>query len=164
MSRPDDEVTLFEEDSTEALAREVGVSLEDFVEVFGTDWRLVPDQGIDFDADPDGVGNLYGPWYVAGEPYQLMLRPGGDGVELGIPAGQWAGAHTLSWQSHDRHFVPGTGPSLLVAAAPIVAHLLKRRRASFRYCRYCRRITPPEERLERDVCYGCGTAVRGIIY
>ena len=58
----------------------------------------------------------------------------------------------------------GTGPELLDAARPVIAEALRRRRAQFRYCRYCRRLTPPEERLESDVCYGCGSDWRGVVY
>jgi len=149
---------------TETLAQRLGVSVADFVEAFGAGWRPLPDEGHDFDSDPSGMGNMFGPWFVAGEPFQLALRPNDCGVELGVPVGRWGGSHTVHWQSHDRQTVYGTGQGLLDAAPAVVAEVLKRRRSKFRYCRYCRCLTPPEERLEANICYGCGTKWHGMVY
>jgi hypothetical protein len=165
MRHQDDEVSLFPDPTpTETLAHVLGLPVDEFVEVFGAGWKSAPEQGHDFDADPSGIGNLFGPWFVAGDPFQLMLRPMDGGAELAVPVGRWAGAHTLMWQAENRRFVPGFGDALLATALPVVTDVLRRRRGTFRYCRYCRRLTPPEERLEPDVCYGCGTAWRGVIY
>ncbi len=150
--------------ATETLADMLSLALDDFADAFGAGWQLLPTQGHNFDADPSGMGNIFGDWYVAGEPFQITLRPRDSGVELGIPVGQWVGAHGIFWESKDRRTVHGTGPQVLDAAPLVIAEILKRRRAKFRYCRYCRRLTPPEERLSADVCYGCGTEWRGIIY
>lgn len=152
------------EDTTEHLAATLGITVDDFVEAFGAGWHLLPTTGHDYDADPSDLGNIFGDWYVAGEPFQITLRPRDEGAELGIPVGQWSNSHTVHWQSHDRRTVYGHGTQILDAAPLVVADMLKRRRSKFRYCRYCRRFTAPEERLSADVCYGCGTQWQGIIY
>jgi hypothetical protein len=152
---------------TERLAHAVGLPLTEFVEIFGASWTLAGESGIDFDADPSGSGNLFGPWYLAGQPVQLMLRPSGREVELAVPVAR-SGYGRVGWM-HVWHpaaqwtMLPA-GPQLLRTAPAVVADFLKRRRASFRYCRYCRVLTPPEDRLESDVCYGCGSAWRDVVY
>ncbi len=150
--------------TTEHLAEALGLPLDDFVEAFGAGWQLLPDQGHDFDSDPSGKGNILGDWYVAGEPFQVTLRPQFESVEVGTPVGRWSATFGVSWESQDRRTIYGTGFQLLDVAPLVIAEMLKRRRAKFRYCRYCRRLTPPEERLSVDVCYGCGTAWQGVIY
>ncbi|GAB2855024.1 hypothetical protein GCM10027026_00810 [Myroides odoratimimus subsp. xuanwuensis] len=149
---------------TERLAQTLAVPVVDFVDAFGAGWLPLPDEGANSDALPEEWGSAFGPWHVSGEPYQLTLRTLDDGVELGVPVGSWGGSHGLRWESSDRRTVNGMGPEFVDAARPVIAALLKRRRARFRYCRYCRRLTPPEERLEVDVCYGCGSTWRGVIY
>lgn len=165
MSAGNDAGTLFDEPSdTEVLARDLRLSVERFVEVFGAGWQPLPQERIDYDADPSGMGELFGPWYMAGEPFQLALRPTDHGVELGVPVGQWAGAHGLHWQVRDRRLVPGIGEELVTEAPPAVAAVLKRRRSGFRYCRYCRRHVGPEERYAHDICFGCATDWLGVVY
>jgi hypothetical protein len=151
---------------TERLAHAVGLSLTEFVEIFGASWRSAGESGTDFDADPSGSGNLFGPWYVAGQPVQLMLRPCEyDQVELAVPVGRGGGGGRMhAWLPAAERTTLPAGQQLLRTAPAVVADFLKRRRASFRYCRYCRVPTPPEDRLESDVCYGCGSAWRGIDY
>jgi len=45
----------------------------------------------------------------------------------------------------------------------MVGELLKRRRSGFRYCRYCRQVTPPELR-DGDSCMGCASRWEGVVY
>jgi len=164
-SMSDDAVpVLLDPSVTENLALTLGLPLADFVDVFGAGWSPLPDDGSNRDADPEGWGSADGHWYVSGEPYQLALRAQDGRVELGVPVGRFAGSHELQWEAHDRATVDGLGPELLEAAPPLVAALLKRRRARFRYCRYCRGLTPPEGRFEADVCYGCASTWRGVIF
>ena len=150
--------------TTEELAEALSLTLEDFVEAFGAGWHLLPNEMHDFDSDPSGMGNMFGDWHVAGEPFQLTLRPLSEGVELGVPVGHWSGPHEVCWESRERRTIYGAGTQLLDVAPLVVADNLKRRRATFRYCRYCRRQTAPEQRLSRDVCYGCGTGWQGFVY
>lgn len=153
--------------STELLARELGLPTLEFVEVFGAGWQQLPEQPLDGEAalasHAAGRDELSGPWHVAGEPYQVALRPQHDGVELGMPVGQWVGAGTLHWQIGERQHVAG-GPDLAEAAQAAIAELLRARRRTFRYCRYCREQTAPEQLLNPDTCYGCGTEWLGVAY
>lgn len=167
MSVHNDQRHLFPESTvTERLAEAVRLPLTDFVEVFGAPWRKAEEEFTDYDADPSGAGSLFGPWYLSGEPVQLMLRPrDGDRVELAVPVGRGGGA-TLQhvWMPAAERTTLQAGPELLETAPPVVAYVLKRRRAGFRYCRYCRSLTPPEERYAFDVCFGCAGAWLGIVY
>lgn len=91
------------------------------------------------------------------------MRWKGDGVELGQPVGTWRGPGELTWRVERSHFV-AMGPDWPSAVEPVVAELLRRRRRTFCYCGYCRRLTPPEGRLNGQMCYGCGSAWWGIVY
>lgn len=46
----------------------------------------------------------------------------------------------------------------------VIRELLRKRRSSFAYCRFCRPLTPPEYRWELDVGMGCAARWRGVIY
>jgi len=65
---------------TEAeLATQMMLATDEFIELFGTGWRQSAPPPHDYDADPSGgLPGLFEPWYVAGEPPQLMLRPHPD--------------------------------------------------------------------------------------
>jgi hypothetical protein len=149
---------------TRHLAEQLDLPVEEFIAVFGAGWQALPNAGHDFD-DSYGEGQIFGPWYIAGEPFQLMLRvrPDLEAVELARPKGIWVG-HTLAWRpDFDGDAVP-VGVRLLETAGPIVNAILKRRRQSFRYCRYCRRITAPEDRMDADLCHGCASIWQGVVY
>jgi hypothetical protein len=158
--------TLAESTVTEQLAEAVGLPVTNFVEVFGAPWRPYEERFVDYDADPSGSGNLFGSWYLAGDPVQLMLRPLEPGeVELAVPVARGGGAtQDHVWMPAAERLTLDAGPRLLETAPPVVAALLKRRRSGFRYCRYCRSLTPPEERYAPDVCYGCAGAWLDIVY
>lgn len=40
----------------------------------------------------------------------------------------------------------------------------RRRRASFRYCRYCRRLVAPEYLFAAATCQGCASRYHGALY
>ena len=149
---------LFDEPTvSEWLARTVGLSPEDFREVFGDGWQELHHQFHDYDADPSGEGFILGPWYVAGVPTQLMLRPRGDRLEIGVVSPRGRGSVVSVLPS--RVVRLPVGPSLLETAPPVVADALQRRRSTFRWCRYCRSLTTPEERARPDVCAPCAGVV-----
>lgn len=150
-------------DGAVVLAKQAGIPVRDFVEVFGAAWDVLPLQHLDLDADPADSGTSRGPWLVTGEPYQLMLRIWNGGMELGMPKGRWIGVHDLWYRPEARHSFD-LGLRLLDEAAPVVENLLRRRRRSFRYCRYCRRQTGPENRLSDDCCHACASVWRGVVY
>lgn len=160
-----DQEELFDEDPREAaayLAEQCGLPVQAFVETFGAGWQPMPVQLHDYDADPEGVGEILGLWSVAGEPFQICLRPVEGGVELGMPVGHWVG-HEMSWQVRRRELVAEEAVDGR-AASEAVARLLKARRSTFHYCRYCRVLTPPELRLDVDTCYGCASTWQGVVY
>lgn len=120
----------------------------------------LPNAERDFDADPSGEGSLIGAWYIAGDPFQLMLRlrlrRDVEAVELARPKGSWAG-HTLVWRPDtDSELVP-LKDGWQDAAGKVVKALLRRRRSTFRYCCYCRELTAPEHRLDDYLYQDCGT-------
>src|SRR5262245_60426018 len=82
------------ESAEEILAADLGVDVEDFVDTFGAGWTRL-DQPHDFDADPEPDLLDFPPWYVAGEPAQLMLRIHRGSFELAVPRGTWLGTHHL---------------------------------------------------------------------
>ena len=81
---------------TRALAEQLDLPVQEFIEVFGAGWQALPNAGHDFDA-------LVGPWYIAGDPFQLMLRirPDLEAVDVARPKGIWAG-HSLVWRPAPR--------------------------------------------------------------
>jgi hypothetical protein len=151
---------------TEAeLAARVMLATDEFIELFGTGWRRSAPHDYDYDADPSGgLSGLSEPWYVAGEPPQLMLRPHSDALDLAIPHGRWTrGTHGLAYEPDSQRTIWLRDWNSTVVS-DVVAYLLKRRRRTFRYCRYCKRQTPPELRAEIDVCMGCAGSVLGVVY
>ena len=156
-----------EPDEDSELASALGMALEDFAEVFGTGYRKVL-RFHDYDADPTGgmgdggEGALFGPWYVAGEPAQIMMRVTHQHLQIAAPAGVWHG-QMLVWDPHDTTAFPvrrWSRPQVREAIARILAY----RRDSFTWCRYCHRLTGPEGRYQPDVCSGCATRHMGILY
>ena len=142
---------------TRTLAEQLDLPVQEFIEVFGAGWQALPNAEHDFDA-------LVGPWFIAGDPFQLMLRirPDLEAVDVARPKGILAG-HSLVWRpSPDGNTIP-LGSRLLETAGPIVNAILKRRRQSFRYCRYCRQITAPENRIDADLCQGCASTWQGVV-
>ncbi|GAA2147107.1 hypothetical protein GCM10009844_24000 [Nocardioides koreensis] len=158
----DDEMA---QDRTGELAEILGMPARDFAELFGAGWTE-NDGPVwhDYDSDPSGGGGLpVTPWMIAGDPPQLMIRVFHHGVFLAQPEGEWRhGSHGLEYRPGLQRYLPsdefGTrGPEM-------IGELLRRRRRTFRYCRFCRGLTPPELRIDKDVCMGCGTEWYGVVY
>jgi len=148
------------------LAAWFGVGLREFVEVFGCGWRSLADQSHDWDAGPTGGDDgPSGPWYLAGEPPQLMFRRlDDDAYELGYPKGVWAGGtHALTYQAVDRRLLPRFD---FARADPdlVIKDLLRRRRSQFRYCKYCRTLTPPELLWDGVECMSCAETHHGVVF
>jgi hypothetical protein len=126
----------------------------------------LPDQPHDWDAVPAGGDEgLSGPWYLAGEPPQLMVRGlGDDAYELGYPKGVWAGGtHALTYRAVDRRSLARFD---FVRAHPdlVIKDLLRRRRSQFRYCKYCRTLTPPEFLMDGVKCMSCAGTYHGVVF
>lgn len=138
-----------------ALAGRLGLDVMAFVEAFGAGWELA-DTGEDRLPSPDVDGD----WHVTGEPPQLMLRVDGPGeAVVARPVGRWCGPGRLSYAPTDPHRLVRDPAD----DSATIAALVRARRASFRYCVLCRRLTPPEYR-EGAECMGCQSRWRGVVY
>ena len=142
-------------DASERLAAALGLDTGSFVEVLGSGWHALPQ--ADGEQDQDAA------WWAAGEPIQLLLHHGRqqEAVRVAVPNGVWRG--------HRLVYVPGRTENVSLRDAPdeirsTVGQLLKARRSSFRYCRFCRSLTPPEYRHEPDVCMGCSERWLGVTH
>jgi hypothetical protein len=128
------------------LADLLGVRYADVFRALGTGWRR--------EAAP-GEGDVV-EWFVSGEPAQVAIGVTGPWFLLARPLTRW-GDGRLDLQPADRqqfgredllHF-----PELVAAAADEIA---SRRRRSFRWCRSCRRVHPPEWFVGTErVCQDC---------
>lgn len=148
----------------EYLAGALGMAARDFVEMFGSGWSTDAPILPAVDAEPSGGRNgWFEPWFVSGRPAQLMLRVDDPVAELAIPRGRWVyGTHGLGYEPIERRrVVPRERPD---EAESVIREFLKRRRSGFRYCRYCRQITPPELRIASDCCMTCATIHQGVVY
>ena len=144
------------------LADQLHLDVLSFVETFGAGWTEAPVMH-DFDADPaGGWESPFGPWHVAGRPAQLMLRASRETIELAVPRGEWRelGRVTLV----PSHLISLTRPLDPAACEAVVKDLLRRRRSSLFFCRYCRVLTPPEYRQSAGVCMGCASDWLGVVY
>lgn len=154
----------------EHILEVTGLERERFIEVFGAHW--CDDDATEYawnaDEDPDGefIGWPATPWYHGGRPVQLMLRAFGHGVFVAEPEGFWS--------DHELRYRPGRQLYLSVLALrgePMqgdrtvadVQRLVARRRRSFRRCRYCWNLTPPEKRIG-DTCMGCAESYQGVVF
>ena len=158
--RPHDWTYLMRHDESTVLARRLGMELAHFVETFGAGWTLAT--GPASGALSSGAEDL-DDWYVAGEPAQLMLNVGDDGPRLARPRGRWHGASRLVLEPVDAQSIPGLLDTDSEALTRVIADLLRKRRASFRYCNLCFRVTPPEYH-EGDACMSCQEEWRGIVH
>lgn len=152
-------------DRTAELAATLGVPVEEFAAAFGARWRVSlspPDH--DFDADPSGgLGFPVTPWHLGGDPVQLMVRVFSHGLYVARPEGRWAaGTHDLVHDPHDQEYV-AAGEIGSDHTEEVVRRILRRRRTTFRYCRYCLEPHGPEYRVG-DTCMACATAWQGMVY
>lgn len=139
---------------TSVLANAGGFSGEQFTELFGLGWRPASarDQGELFEDD----------LFVWGEPPQLAAAVSPDGLRVGLPGGEWHGPGEFKRMIVDPVAVDAAVPEPMVEA--FVKDLLRRRRRTFTWCRYCGDQLTPELRDERDLCFGCASGVLGTVY
>ena len=133
-----------------ALADQLGVRYADVVRALGSGWRRESAHG-----EEDGVE-----WFISGEPAQVAIGVAGPWFVLARPLTR-RGEERLDLQPADRqqfgredllHF-----PEMVAMAADEIA---SRRRRSFRWCRSCRRVHPPECFVGTErVCLDCEAAI-----
>lgn len=113
----------------QALADMLALPFPDVVGILGTGWRR---------ADIGGGGVE---WFVSGEPAQLAAGIDGPLLLLAPPPTGWSAQPspdlTQVFSGGDLLFVPW----VVAEAAEAIAF---RRRRSFRWCRRCREVQPPE--------------------
>ena len=91
-----------------------------------------------------------------------MLGLRGGEVLVARPVGEWLhGSHGLT---HLPGVVAVVDAQHLTALGEQVSTVVASRRRSFRMCRYCRDLVPPEHRFAHDVCHGCATRWSGVVY
>lgn len=137
------------------LAAAGGFSDGGFCDIFGVGWHPL---------EPISRDELFATEkFIWGEPVQLAADIDMDGrLRVGLPSGSWSGACGLHFDILDPVPVDARMPRKVIES--FVRDLLRRRRRSFSWCRYCGRLLAPEDRVERDVCFGCGTSVLGHVY
>ena len=130
------------------LADLLGVRYAEVVRALGTGWRR------EFE-DRDGVR-----WFVSGEPAQVAVGVHGPRFVLARPLTRWDEGG-LDLQPADRREF---GRDDLLHFSEVVAEeadaIASRRRRSFRWCRMCRRVHPPEWFVGTErVCQECESAL-----
>jgi hypothetical protein len=134
------------------LARAGGFATREFVELFGAQWRL-----------PGGLVSYEYPLvYVLGHPWQLAAVVDDEGLSLGKPKPRWHGIVEQYLEVVDRVPIDGTMPT--AELVEIAQRLMRSRRRSFSWCRYCARQIPPELRFDRNTCDSCGSIWYGYIH
>jgi hypothetical protein len=137
------------------LAAAGGFSDEEFCNLFGFGWRPVE--------SPKQDELLAAETFLWGDPLQLAAEVDVHGrLRVGLPSGRWNGPGGLEFDSPDPVPLDASMPQPVLES--FVRDLLRRRRRTFSWCRYCGKPLAPEDRMERDVCYGCGTSVLGYVY
>ena len=135
------------------LADLLGVRYADVVRALGTGWRQ---------EDPLGAGNGVR-WFVSGEPAQVAVGVHGATFVLARPLTRWDEGG-LDLQPADRREF---GRHDLLHAPEVVAEaadeIASRRRRSFRWCRCCRRVRPPEWFVGAErICQECESALAAL--
>lgn len=147
------------DDASEILAARLGIDATDFVETFGAGWTPVVTTAAGGLGASDDDGS---DWYAAGNPTQLMLDLGSNGPRTARPRGTWQGPGALVLIPVDVQPIGDLMDARPELARVLAAHLRKRR-ATFRYCRLCYQVTPPEY-LEGDACMSCQERWRGVVH
>ncbi|MGY1620193.1 hypothetical protein ACI797_25925 [Geodermatophilus sp. SYSU D00691] len=130
----------------QALAEALGVRYPDVLRALGTGWRRAS-------IATDGAE-----WFVSGEPAQVAVGVTGPWFVLARPLTRWGSGVDLQ-PADQRQF----GRDDLLYDSEIVAagadEIASRRRRSFRWCRSCRRVHPPEWFVGTErVCQDCEAA------
>ncbi len=132
-----------ETDWTAELAERFAIPLVDFLDVVGGGWSPV-------DIDPADAHDI--DWFVSGDPVQVMLGVGGDEVVITTPQVTWAPPRVTPANPGDRRDL--SDPGLRAWLHRATREAAARRRRSFAYCAYCRRLTAPEHLVERRIRSG----------
>jgi hypothetical protein len=104
---------------------------------------------------------------VGGHPGEVLVRLTGSAVSVAEYAVEWQGPHdpavrpitlgVLRWRRMPE--VPA-----LAALQTLVRAARESRRAKYRTCVYCERITPPEALHDNQTCQECAQKHLGVVY
>ena len=94
-------------------------------------------------------------------------------VKVGRAEGTWRDPGTLEWavgaprarlRAATVHASDAEVATLLERLAAAVDDAFAAKRPSLVICRYCGALVAPEHALGDEMCHGCGTRLRGIVY
>lgn len=161
------------------LARLLGFEEIEFLRVAGGPWYQAQYDGErtghyfgHYDAErPGGRGGLL---FVgrAGPSVALLVEIGTAGKSLtaGPAKGSWQGVYSLSWRVDEPHtvlqvpFDPMSNPEFVDRLRTAVDRAAAIRTPLLRVCRYCGTLKAPELSFDADTCYGCASAIHGVVY
>jgi hypothetical protein len=124
----------------------------EIVELFGAEWHL-----------PAGPVRHEQPVaHVLGDPWQLAAVITEDGLSLGKPRAQWEGVAAKVLNVAEQVPIDGSMPT--ADLRQIAQRLLRSRRRSFTWCRYCARLITPEDCSGQNTCHGCASIWYGVVY
>lgn len=141
-------------DATVSLAELLGLPLEQTVEALGAGWERCVVRGNGEDRT----------WFAAGEPVQVLVGVDAEQVLVACPVEQpdgGPGGRPGTFAVHVLDSRPWWDADLATWLRRTVVDAQRRRRRSFRYCRYCRLLVPPEGRHSQDVCRRCAARYLG---
>lgn len=137
------------------LAAALGASDDDVLRALGAGWRPADV------ADDTG----WAQWFVSGEPAQVLVGVRGPTLVVARPDPRWdGGADPVTHAVEDREFATEDLVYQAELVAEEVERLARRRRQSFRWCRTCRTLNPPEHMHGRTECQDCAGRYRRVVY
>lgn len=144
------------------LTQVTGLDQRAFIDLFGAAWSRVGHEPDGYRYDTDLLSAPV-QLFVFGDPTQLAAKvtPIFPDVQLtiGLPEVCWDG-HTPTMSIIDE--VEISLPIDQEEVRHIVTRLLRKRRRTFRYCRYCGTVTPPEH--GGATCHGCRSQWLGVVF
>lgn len=138
-------------DATPELAAALRLDLAETVRALGAGWDAVATDA------PSAAGGEVA-WFVAGEPAQVMVGVGREYVRVACPR-EAVGRRpwVVTGPPRPETLVgmrPWWDPWLVGWLSRTVDEAQRRRRRSFGYCRYCRKLTTPEA-MRGEACTAC---------
>ena len=127
------------------LAELLGVAYPDLVRALGSSWRRETMVAAD------------GPrWFVSGEPAQVAIGVEDSLFVLARPLTDWGEARREVYPEDGGRFSRDDLLWLPEVVSEAAESIATRRRRSFRWCRTCRRVHPPERFLGgAGLCHPC---------
>jgi hypothetical protein len=103
-------------------------------------------------------------WFVAGDPYLVLIGLADDVAYVGEPCITWVGVHTPQLHARDVVEVVVGSESSADTPAEVIRSTTARRIAGFRRCEECGKLTPPEWLHSPTLCDACAERHHGVIH